>query len=269
MTSSAASDTDSARNRTCGRVRRTASSTARPPPSGMCTSSSTTSGSIAPICATASATVLASPTTLTCAPNSARTPARNIAWSSTRKTRSRCSVCGSFIVLLHGQHQPDLGAVAQLAANLGVAAVAPHASDYRSPYAVPIILYCGQIEPNAPVPYENTQLFGFDLGVERHGRGFRVPGRVDKRLTRRGDQRTDPFVDVQVAAPHRLYGDRDRVLALRGALFRRGGEPLGRRTDRFVEPVAQRALLPPGQPLDRLRIACVALHQRQRMQHLV
>src|SRR5437763_398477 len=92
ITSSAASDTDSARNRTCGCDLRTDSRTARPPPSGMCTSSSTTSGWVAAIAVTACPTELASPTTSTYAPSSARTPARNIAWSSTRNTRSRaCS----------------------------------------------------------------------------------------------------------------------------------------------------------------------------------
>jgi hypothetical protein len=44
----------------------------------MCTSSSTTSGWVAVIALIAWLTVLASPTTSTCAPSSARTPARNI-----------------------------------------------------------------------------------------------------------------------------------------------------------------------------------------------
>jgi hypothetical protein len=56
----------------------------------MCTSSRTTSGSSAPIRFTASATVLASPITSTRPASSARTPARNMAWSSTTKTRNAC-----------------------------------------------------------------------------------------------------------------------------------------------------------------------------------
>src|SRR3954451_12017781 len=64
----------------------------------MCTSSSTTSGSAGGIRLTASVTVPASPTTSTYAPSSARTPARNIAWSSTRNTLNRR--VGSVIVVL-------------------------------------------------------------------------------------------------------------------------------------------------------------------------
>ena len=72
MTSSAASDTLNARYVASGAPL----ITARPPPSGMWTSRSTTSGSVSPMPATASVTVPASPTTSTLADNSARTPER-------------------------------------------------------------------------------------------------------------------------------------------------------------------------------------------------
>ena len=62
ITSSAASETDSARNFTAGRSGATAAITASPPPSGRCTSSRTTSGSSSRMSGPASATVPASPT---------------------------------------------------------------------------------------------------------------------------------------------------------------------------------------------------------------
>ena len=97
MTSSAASDTDSARKRTGfsaspinGAQRRR---TSTPPPPGRCTSSSTTSGRVAVMTVTAWSTSAASPTTSTpvtsVRPISACTPVRNIRWSSTSTTRTR------------------------------------------------------------------------------------------------------------------------------------------------------------------------------------
>ena len=62
ITSSGASETDSARKRAAGRrAGATLRITSTPPPPGMCTSSSTTSGSRPRSCATASSTVAASP----------------------------------------------------------------------------------------------------------------------------------------------------------------------------------------------------------------
>jgi len=78
ITSSAESDTLSAKHTGPGLMR---ASTAGPPPSGKCTSSSTTSGDSLSIPATAAPTVAASPTT--CRPgsaaSSARTPERKTA----------------------------------------------------------------------------------------------------------------------------------------------------------------------------------------------
>ncbi|MFZ1062451.1 MAG: hypothetical protein WAN30_03165 [Acidimicrobiales bacterium] len=65
MTSSAASDTERARNFTAGSTLVTARSTARPPPSGMWTSSRTTSGVRSMIISMAAGTSSASPTTST------------------------------------------------------------------------------------------------------------------------------------------------------------------------------------------------------------
>src|SRR2546429_261686 len=87
ITSSAASETDSARNLTPGRSGATALMITSPLPSGRWTSRRTTSGSSSLISGTASATVPASPTTSTAPPSSARTPARKRPWSSTSTTR--------------------------------------------------------------------------------------------------------------------------------------------------------------------------------------
>ena len=65
-----------ARKRISGSVAATASITARPPPSGMWTSMSTTSGFRSVISSMAAATSSASPTTSTRPPSSARTPER-------------------------------------------------------------------------------------------------------------------------------------------------------------------------------------------------
>src|SRR5689334_13614623 len=93
MTSSAASDTERARNRTgCPSVvvrPRQPCSTSTPPlplPPGRCTSSRTTGGRVRVMTATAESTSGASPTMVTAPPSSALTPDRNIRWSSTRTT---------------------------------------------------------------------------------------------------------------------------------------------------------------------------------------
>ncbi len=102
MTSSAASETDRARNRTGGSDTRNSAhcaSTCAPPdpapgagfssgPAGRCTSSRTTSGRNRATAATAPATSAASPTTSrsSAVDSSARTPVRTIRWSSTTRT---------------------------------------------------------------------------------------------------------------------------------------------------------------------------------------
>src|ERR1039458_6337590 len=72
ITSSGASETDRARNLTLGWIGLIASMTALPPPPGMCTSSSTTSGSRSAISSMAAGTSSASPTTSTASPSSLR-----------------------------------------------------------------------------------------------------------------------------------------------------------------------------------------------------
>ena len=168
ITSSAASETDSARNFTCGWVRRIASSTARPPPSGMCTSSSTTSGSVAAIRGDRLGHRARLATTSTWAPSSARTPARNIAWSSTRNTRSRspgpplgrsCRLSpvldpSARVAPVIGMDQPYLGALARLGADLRLAAVPLHPPDDRAADAVPVLLH--RSPGRSPTPRSRT-----------------------------------------------------------------------------------------------------------------
>src|SRR6476659_7042502 len=154
MTSSAASDTDSARKRTGwpSAVSRPLQpcSTSIPPlplPPGKCTSSSTTGGLVWRITAMAESTSGASPTMETVVPSSARTPERNMRWSSTRTT-STGFFSGVFTGLLRdglvvlwfglglrgvlgrGQSEADLGALLE-AAHLGRAPVTLHPPEDR------------------------------------------------------------------------------------------------------------------------------------------
>ena len=68
MTSSGASLTDNARNRMSGCVASTSVITRAPPPAGMCTSTSTTSGARSRIMSIAASTSDAAPTTSTASP---------------------------------------------------------------------------------------------------------------------------------------------------------------------------------------------------------
>src|SRR4051794_30290758 len=165
MTSSAASDTDSARNlvRPVG-VRR---STSTPPPPGRWTSSSTTSGAVAAMTSTASSTSPASPTTLTESPSSAFTPLRNIWWSSTSTTRviSRLASLGFTPHL-----QSDLRALAEGRTDLGFSAVALHASDDGLAQAHAVVGDGVEVEALATVAYEDRDLVARDLCVDRQRR---------------------------------------------------------------------------------------------------
>ena len=91
ITSSAASETERARNLTPGRSGATARITAAPFPSGRWTSSSTTSGRGHGSAGSPRDTDAASPTTSMPASSSLRTPARKIRWSSTRTSRLAAS----------------------------------------------------------------------------------------------------------------------------------------------------------------------------------
>src|SRR3954452_18910221 len=193
MTSSAASLTDRARKRVPGASAPTPASTARPPPSGMCTSSRTTSGFVVRITATASATVSASPTRSTASPSSARTPLRNSRWSSTRTTRGRT------VAAVTGHLQLDLGPLPGGAADLHRARVALHPADDRLGEAEPVGFDRRRVEPDAAVADEHGDPGVLDLGVHPDLVCPRVLGRVDDRLPGGRDQGDQPRLGRAVA----------------------------------------------------------------------
>src|SRR4051812_46944057 len=90
----------------------------------------------------------------------------------------------------HGQRH--LGAFARGGPDLCVTAMALHAADDGTPYALPISVHFGQFEAGATVAHEDAQLLLLHLRVEGDRRHLRMPGGVDERLPRRGDQRPHP-----------------------------------------------------------------------------
>src|SRR5690348_15689360 len=193
MTSSAASDTDRARNRT-GRPSlvsrpRQPCSTSTPPwplPPGRCTSSSTTAGRCSRTSATADSTSGASPTMSTAAPISARTPERNIRWSSTRTTVTR-GESGVMGLLGEGgwdggrrQRQLDLGALLE-PAHASLPTVAGHPPDDGLPHTEPVPGYLVEVEAGAVVADERLDPLVARLDIDGHRRRT-VPDRVEDRL---------------------------------------------------------------------------------------
>src|SRR6476469_6738055 len=194
MTSSAASDTDKARNRT-GWPSAVSSplqpcSTSMPPlplPPGRCTSSRTTGGLVWRITAMAESTSGASPTMETVVPSSARTPERNMRWSSTRTT-STGFFSGVFTGLLRdglvvlwfglglwralgrGQGEADLGALFE-APDLRGTSVSLHPPEDRLTDSEPVLRDLTDLEPWPVVAHEGLHPRGSDLEVERYGRG--------------------------------------------------------------------------------------------------
>src|SRR5436305_683023 len=163
ITSSAASDTEMARNRMPGSEAETASITARPPPSGMCTSTRTTSGLRSVISSTAAATSSASPTTSTLSPSSARTPDRNRWWSSTMNTVGFSVMAASLSWRGPSHVQLDLGALARAATHDGHAAVPGHASDDRFGDPPAVGVDRRRVETHAAVPDEDGDPLALDL----------------------------------------------------------------------------------------------------------
>ena len=269
MTSSAASDTDSASKRTSGSSARSCSSTARPPPPGRWTSSRTTSGAVRADAGDGLGTSAASPTTV-----AERRPARRgrrsgtCAWSSTRNTRTRARGRPAHATATRGSSSstsvPSPGAER-------TSAVPPSRSsrpvtESRSPRRS-----AGTASGSKPLPAvadEHRHPLRRHLG-EQVGRGDPgVLGRVDQRLPGR----------AAAARPGRRRPGRRRP---RPARRRARGRPRPRRRCRaparprcrpaevagVVEPRAQLPLLAAGQPADRLRLLGVPLDQREGLQH--
>ena len=263
ITSSAASDTDSARKRCAGPpLRSTWRITSTPPPPGICTSSSTTSGSASITSRTASSTVAASPTTSTSPSSSARTPARNSWWSSTITT---------------------LGAlIAPVTSSTSVPSPGRGVHARRGRRGAP----CGRRSTRArragrrarasgskPGPRSRTNTSirsGADLGVERDRRRRRELGGVDHRLARGGHERLGARRRAARRRPRRPRPARRAPPRPRPrpprARSRRVGSPGSRPP---VQPRAQLALLAAGERGHLARVVGALLHQRERLQHRV
>src|SRR6188768_4582876 len=149
-TSSAESETLSARNfvdSSSPAQRLTTSAPPPPAPPGRCTSSSTTLGRSAAICATAESTSAASPSTSTVSSRSARSPDRKIEWSSTMST----------LVIRCLQVQVYFGAdPARAGLHRGGAAGPGHPADDRLADAEPVIRKARQVYPRPAIPHEDV-----------------------------------------------------------------------------------------------------------------
>src|SRR3569833_546126 len=269
MTSSAASETDRARNLVSDGS--TWRKTSTPPPPGRCTSRSTTSGPVALITSIAASTSPASPTISTAAPSSAFTPLRNIWWSSTSTTRV-ISILVSFGFTPH--FQPDLGALAGSRANFGLSPVALHSPNNGLAQAHPILRDRVEVAALAPVPYEDRDLVAGDLRVDREGRRTPLVPRfpvgvlrgVDHGLAGGLEHRAEAVVQRAVADADDLDGQAVVVLDLGGGLAHGGGEILLGVGLRLVQPGPQVGFLGAGQPLHLARGVRAALDQGERVQ---
>src|SRR4051812_24933944 len=271
MTSSAASETLSARKRTEPPARR---STSTPPPSGMWTSSRTTSGSRRPIASTASSTVAASPTSSTRPSSSARTPARKSWWSSTTSTRvnaapsarPRCPRPAPNAPRRARRGAPSArrSTRARRAGPPAPPAVARHPPDDRLAHAAPVPRHVRGHEARAAVAHVDLQLVVEHLGEDVDRRARAELRRVDHRLARRGDQGERGLVELGVADDDHLHRHAVVALDLVGRALQRGRQMrrLGPRPPR--EPPAQLALLAARERRDRARIVGALLHERQR-----
>src|SRR4051794_4857795 len=237
-------------------------STSTPPPSGMWTSSKTTSGCASPMSRTASSTPEASPTTSTSGSSCARTPARKSSWSSTMRTRVMAAgdPRGSFPRAAtrrldscagRWKHQLDLGALPGPRRDARVPAVARHPPDDRFADAATIGRYGIRIEARTAIAHEDLEPVVARLRVDVHDRAAAELRRVDHRLTRRGHKRPGALVERSVADRDDLHTRAVVALDLaRGRLERCAdrGRAAGRGTT--TQPRAQLALLPARKRLD-------------------
>src|SRR6476620_1727158 len=193
--------------------------TSTPPPPGRCTSSRTTSGWCSAIAATASSTSAASARMATTpapeASSSARTPRRNIAWSSTITTLT--GACSLIAVLLSGpaglagQVQAHLGPLTDRGPHLGGPAVPVHAVDDAHPDAVPVGGDVRLVEPVPAVADEHGDRGGRHRGVHVDAAGGRVLGGVGHGLPAGRHDGAQGLVDVAVSHCHDVHRDAVRV----------------------------------------------------------
>src|SRR5450759_3064114 len=255
-TASAASDTDRARKR--GSPSRSAqaaitSAPPPPPPPGRCTSRSTTLGRSSRTARPAPSTSSASPTTSKASSSDARTPARNIRWSSTSTTVIASSSISADLPARRGQCEVHLGAAVARILHRCRAAAPPDPADDRLANAEPIGRNRVQVETRAVVAHEDLNRFGSDLDVQRDRRGT-VPHRVEKRLPGCLEHR----VRVRVGCPVPHHDGLDR---LSGRVLDLADDAADRLRDRgagsravLVQPAAQLSLLGAREACDRFRI---------------
>src|SRR3954469_20000163 len=264
MTSSGSSETDSARQRAAGASTASRRRISTPPPPGRWTSSSTTSGARATISRTAPSTSPASPTICTRPSSSARTPARNSAWSSTSTTVGRAPPRASASVPVI-QHQLHLPARFGRAVPGGAAAAAGHPAHDRLADAAPVLGHGVGIEAAPAVADEDLGAPVGDLDEQRDGLGAAaVAHGVGQRLAGGRDERAVAVVEVAVADGDDLDRDAVGLLDLGGGGARGVGQPLvGTGLGRARQPRAQLALLAARERGDRARVVGLLLDERE------
>ena len=147
ITSSGASETLSARKRTAGRRGATPRITSAPPPSGICTSSSTTSGSASTMQLDRLADRAGVADDVDEAVElGAHAGAEQAVVVDEHDARERGS---------SAHHQLDLGALARARVDLGAAAVALHPAEHRLAQAAPVGRHRGEVEARAAVAHEH------------------------------------------------------------------------------------------------------------------
>src|SRR3569623_955940 len=268
ITSSGASDTDSARNRVSGWSACTAWITASPVPLGRWTSSSTTSGFVSLMRTTASAMSAASPTTSSRPPISLRTPDRTREWSSMSRTLG-------FLIWVSPSHgrlcreregEPDLGPGPAARLDRRPATVTFHARDQRLAHPVAVLRDRGQLESLAAVADVDGELTRADLDIDGEGAQPRVLGSVDRCLARGLHDRVDLRSDGQVTDDDEIDGDVVLVLYF----GTRGGDHRAKRCRRLcgsIQPAAELAIGVPGEAPHLVGGVGMALDQRQGLQH--
>ena len=254
-----------------GCVASTSAITRAPPPFGMCTSTSTTSGARSRIISIAASTSDALPTTSTSvAELGAHAGEEQLMVVDEEHPRRAHAVTPS---VASRQRQLDLGALARRAAHLAVAAGAREPADDRARDPAAVGGHRDRVEAAARGRARRSMTrLRLDLEVHRHARRAGVAHRVDDRLARGQEQRLQPGGRA-VADPHDL--DRHAVLASRRRPpARRARRRASRRTAdrrdscrRREQPAAQLAFLHAREPHDLARIVGAALHERERLEH--
>ena len=261
ITSSAASETESARNFTPGRSGATAAITASPPPSGRWTSSSTTSGSSSWISGTASAT-------LACLADDVDEPcrARRARPRGTARGRRR-GRRGSRFALLSGA----VSSISVPSPGDDVIVADPPARAHPRLDRLGDAAAIGSdglgVEADAAIADEHARRA--QARPRRRRRSRRLP-RCFAALaiaSRAASTTSASAASTGVARARKLDADAVRVLDLGDRLGERVRE--GRRLAEAaaVEPAAQLALLPARERAHAAGVVRVALDERERLQH--